>query len=75
MSPFFIDNYEVNMMSFEEWFIINQDALMIQFAENGADREMDFDFEAECYKQYEYISYVIDPANVRISNHSVQPMD
>ena len=35
MSPFFIDNYEVNMLSFEEWFIINQDELTIQFAENG----------------------------------------
>ena len=40
-----------------------------------ADREMDFDFEAECYKEYERISYVTDPANVRINNHSVQPMD
>tara|TARA_R110002110_G_scaffold14804_3_gene67921 strand:- start:2793 stop:2984 length:192 start_codon:yes stop_codon:yes gene_type:complete len=63
------------MLSFEEWFKVNEDELRIKFAENGADRELDFDFEAECYKEYKYISYVTDPANVRINNHSVQPMD
>ena len=41
------------MQSFEKWFKVNGKELAIQFAENGADREMDYDFEEECYKEYE----------------------
>ena len=40
------------MLSFDEWFEENEKELIILFAESGADREMDFDFEWECYKQY-----------------------
>ena len=40
-------------MSFEEWFEHNEASLAILFAENGADREMDFDFERESWNKYE----------------------
>ena len=34
-------------LTFEEWCEVNEDQLTIIFAETGADREMDFDREAE----------------------------
>jgi hypothetical protein len=40
-------------MSFEEWFHYYESSLAILFAENGADREMDFDFERESWNKYE----------------------
>jgi hypothetical protein len=56
------------MQSFEDWFDANEEELSILFAENGADREMDFDFEEECYKKYQEISYITDPINVKINS-------
>ena len=41
------------MLSFDEWVEENEEELIILFAENGADREMDFDFEEESYRLYE----------------------
>ena len=40
------------MQSFDEWLEINYDELVCLFAENGADREIDFDFEEESYDIY-----------------------
>ena len=40
------------MYNFEEWVETNYDDLNILFAENGADREMDFDFEEEALKVF-----------------------
>jgi len=48
-------------LSFEDWYNINEDEINIELAENGADREMDFNPEKEFEKRYEkYIntSYV-----------------
>jgi len=41
------------MQEFEQWFQANEDILTIQFAESGADRELDFDFEKESYAIYQ----------------------
>ena len=43
------------MQSFEEWLEVNNDELTILFAENGADREMDFDFEEEALKVFNLV--------------------
>ena len=40
------------MQSFDEWLEVNYDELVCLFAENGADREIDFDFEEEAYDLY-----------------------
>ena len=40
------------MQDFERWLKVNEASLTIQFAESGADREMDFDFEQEAYDVY-----------------------
>jgi len=48
-------------LSFEDWYGINEDEINIELAENGADRELDFNPEKEFEKRYEkYIntSYV-----------------
>ena len=48
-------------LTFEEWLEINEEELSILFAETGADREPDFDIEAEELKLYEstYCKYLI----------------
>ena len=56
---------------FEDWLIVNNDELNIMFAENGSDREMDFDFEDECSKIFDFEM----DNRININNHSVQPMD
>ena len=38
---------------YEEWYCQNEDRLYIKFAEQGLDREMDFDLESELEKEYE----------------------
>jgi hypothetical protein len=38
----------MNKLPYEQWLDINYDELSIMFAETGADREMDFDFERDC---------------------------
>lgn len=39
--------------TFEEWLKVNLENLKIIFAETGADREMDFNFEREAKRYYE----------------------
>jgi len=40
------------VLPFDEWFFLNQIDMDIEFAETGADREMDFDYEKEINKKY-----------------------
>ena len=42
-------------MNFDEWLEFNKNKIDIELAENGSDREMDFDLETaynRCYEQY-----------------------
>ena len=39
--------------AYEEWFNENESDILIELAESGADREMDFDLEAEFYTRYQ----------------------
>ena len=41
------------LLTFEEWMDTNSDELNCLFAENGADREMDFDYERDCEIVYD----------------------
>ena len=41
------------MLTYEEWYELNESELHCRFAETGADREMDFNIEDEIYKLYE----------------------
>tara|TARA_R100000750_G_scaffold56852_1_gene43565 strand:+ start:2167 stop:2400 length:234 start_codon:yes stop_codon:yes gene_type:complete len=45
-------------LTYDEWLELNQDEIDIELAENGADREMDFD----CDNEYEhrYLQYLSD---------------
>ena len=38
---------------YDVWFHENESNILIELAENGADREMDFDLEAEFDKRYQ----------------------
>jgi hypothetical protein len=40
-------------LTYEEWYDLNEDEINIELAENGADREMDFNPEDEFNKRYE----------------------
>jgi hypothetical protein len=40
-------------LSFEEWYEINETKIQIELAENGADRELDFDSEKEFDLRYQ----------------------
>jgi hypothetical protein len=40
-------------LEFDEWFLINEDSLLIEFSETGADREFGFDFELGTEKEYD----------------------
>ena len=40
-------------LRYDEWYNLNEDEINIELAENGADREMDFDSEREFEKRYE----------------------
>lgn len=40
-------------LDFEEWCVLNELEIDIELAENGADREMDFDKEKELEKRYD----------------------
>lgn len=44
---------EETLMSFEEWCDANADEINIELAENGADRELDFDSEREFETRYQ----------------------
>lgn len=39
--------------AYEEWFNENESDILIELAESGADREMDFDLEAEFCIRYQ----------------------
>ena len=41
------------MQTFDEWYTENEDEIMIELAESGADREMDFSFEDAVEERYE----------------------
>lgn len=43
----------MKILKFEEWINIYEDEINIELAENGADREMDFDPEMEFQKRYD----------------------
>ena len=38
---------------YDVWLYENEEAILLELAENGADREMDFDLEAEFDKRYQ----------------------
>lgn len=40
-------------LSYEEWYVENEEEIYIELAESGADRELDFDSEREFEKRYE----------------------
>ena len=40
-------------LNFDEWYCLHEDEINIELAENGADREMDFDPELEFEIRYE----------------------
>ena len=40
-------------LSFEDWYDLNEDAINIELAESGADRELDFNPEREFDRKYE----------------------
>ena len=40
-------------MEYEEWLEVNEEELMIKYAETGEDREMDFDLERALERDYE----------------------
>lgn len=44
-------------LNFDEWYELNEKEINIELAENGADREMDFDSEKEFRDRYqEYVN-------------------
>lgn len=45
-------------LNFEQWYGINEEEIHIELAENGADREMDFNSELEFEIRYQ--EYVIN---------------
>lgn len=53
-----LDDFYTNELSTEDiqhmkWYYTNEADILIELAETGADREMDFDLEAEFDKRYE----------------------
>ena len=40
-------------LRYDEWYNLNEDEINIELAENGANREMDFDSERGFEKRYE----------------------
>ena len=45
------------MLDYNEWCYIYQEHVVIECAENGADRELDFNLEDELFKRYdEYVA-------------------
>ena len=43
----------VNKIEFKEWYDKNEEEILIELAETGADREMDFNPEVEFDNRYE----------------------
>lgn len=44
---------DTQVLTFDEWYNLNEEGINIELAESGADREMDFDSEKEFNKRYE----------------------
>jgi hypothetical protein len=40
--------------NYEDWYYENEDRLYIKFAEQGLDRELDFDLEGEFDKEFRH---------------------
>lgn len=43
---------QVRLLTYEDWYNLNEDTINIELAETGADREMDFDSEREFERRY-----------------------
>jgi hypothetical protein len=51
---------EPKILEFEEWYDLNEEKINIELAENGADRELDFDSEREFEDRYQaYLESII----------------
>ena len=42
-----------NLTEYDVWFHDNEEAILIELAESGADRELDFNLEAEFDKRFQ----------------------
>ena len=47
------DSFTEEDIKYLKWFYANEEAILIELAESGADRELDFDLEAEFDKRYQ----------------------
>ena len=50
----------MSKLSFEDWLELNEAELLIEFAESGADRELDFDSEREIEERYDTYCREVD---------------
>ena len=46
------DNLDHQRLDYKEWLYVHEDDIMIELAESGADRELDFDLESELEERY-----------------------
>lgn len=54
------DNLDQQRLDYKEWLYVHEDDIMIELAESGADRELDFNLENELHKRYdEYLNSLI----------------
>ena len=54
LDSFYTDNnLSEEDIAYMQWFYENEEQILLELAETGADREMDFDLEAEFDKRYE----------------------
>ena len=54
------DNLDQQRLDYKEWLYVHEDNIMIELAESGADRELDFNLENELHKRYdEYLNSLI----------------
>ena len=47
------DSFTEEDIKYLKWFYANEEAILIELAESGADRELDFDLETEFDKRYQ----------------------
>ena len=59
------------MLSFEEWLTVCQDDIDIELAENGADRELDFDPESEYERRYDIMDSTLNISIIMIEFKAV----
>ena len=55
LDSFYTDNNNLTEadLQYEQWYYENEEQILLELAESGAYREMDFDLEAEFDKRYE----------------------